>query len=83
MKTAINNIEITPSIAKVLGRWFDPKDMQKDDSLIVFHINACMELQDFLCEIIAQENNDFPESTIKSLIIGLMSLKRDLKEMFN
>ena len=59
METKINNVEITPNISKVLGKWFYPSDVQKDDSMLKWHIETCFDMQDYIVDLIGEEEIEF------------------------
>ena len=73
----VNGVTITPEITDILSQWFDKEG--NIDYLNV-HINACINIQDFLCELIT--TNDISDVLIEKIriaMIGIMSKKMTLK----
>ena len=74
----VNGVKITPEITGILSQWFDKEG---NIDCLNGHINACLDIQDFLCELISDEILDIPMDKIKNAMIGIMSIKNDLKFM--
>lgn len=74
VKTMVNGVEITPSMAEVLDKWTDGLDFA--DTLPYYYVDKLGKIQDIFCRML---DNDGDHAETLSAISIIIALKDDLR----